>query len=146
MKGGNSTPLGFEGLAGVEIFTHGYLPVAAAYCCRLGLIGLVDWMVPTQMALRPGLVVQAMVLDVLSGRTPLYRVEQFLAGQDVKLLLGETVAAHAFNDTNLERPLDAMFAAGTSKIVTELGIRATIAFGLDASITSYDTTSTSVWG
>jgi hypothetical protein len=64
---------------------------------------------------RPGLVVQAMVLAVLSGRTPLYRLEHFLAGQDVELLLGKAVAAHAFTDTNLARSLDAMFAAGTSK-------------------------------
>jgi hypothetical protein len=56
-----------------------------------------------------------MVLAVLSGRTPLYRLEHFLAGQDVELLLGKAVAAHAFTDTNLARSLDAMFAAGTSK-------------------------------
>jgi transposase len=142
----DSPPSGFEGLAGADIFTHGQLPVAAAYCRRLGLVQLVDQMVPTHMALRPGLVVQAMILDTLSGRTPLYRLEQFLAGQDVELLLGESVPAHAFNDTNLARSLDAIFAAGTSKIVTELGIRATSAFRLDTAVPSYDTTSTSVWG
>ena len=146
MKVVDSPPPGFEALAGADIFTHGQLPVAAAYCRRLGLVELVDQMVPTHMALRPGLVVQAMVLDTLSGRTPLYRVERFLAGQDVELLLGESVPAHAFNDTNLARSLDAMFEAGTSKIVTELGIRATSAFRLDTSVPSYDTTSTSVWG
>ncbi len=137
---------GWEILGGGEIFTHGHLPTAAAYCRRLGLVELVDRLVPTQMELRPGLVVQAMVLDTLSGRTPLYRIEQFLADQDVELLLGEAVPAHRFNDTNLARSLDALFAAGTSKIVTELGIRAVGAFGLDTSIPSYDTTSTSVWG
>ena len=98
------------------------------------------------MELRPGLAVQAMVLDTLSGRTPLYRVEQFLAGQDVELLLGEPVAPPTFNDTNLARSLDAIFEAGTSKIVTELGIRAVATFGLDTAAPSYDTTSASVWG
>jgi transposase len=137
---------GFDALAGADIFSHGHLPAAAAYCRRLGLVELVDGMVPTQMRLRPGLAVQAMVLDTLSGRTPLYRVEQFLAGQDVELLLGETVRPQMFNDTNLARSLDAIFATGTSKIVTELGIRAVAAFGLDTSAASYDTTSTSVWG
>lgn len=146
MQIGDSTPPGLAVLSEAEIFTHGYLPIAAAYCRRLGLVELVDRMVPTQMAVRPGLVVQAMVLDVLSGRTPLYRVEHFLSTQDVELLLGEAVPSHSFSDTNLARSLDAMFAAGTSKIVTELGIRATLTFGLDASAVSYDTTSTSVWG
>jgi len=128
------------------IFNHGHLPVAAAYCRYLGLVDLVDQMVASKMALRPGLAVQAMVLDVLSGRTPLYRVEQFMAGQDVELLLGEAVDPHAFNDTNLARSMDAVFASGSSKIITELGIRATRMFHLDATTPSYDTTSTSVWG
>jgi len=146
MNVGDSLASRLELMARADIFNHGHLPVAAAYCRRLGLAGLVDRMVPTGMALRPGLVVQAMVLDTLSGRTPLYRLEHFLAGQDVELLLGEAVPAHAFNDTNLARSLDALFEAGTSKIVTELGIRASSAFRLDTTVPSYDTTSTSVWG
>ena len=80
-----------------------------------------------------------MVLDTLSGRSPLYRLEQFLAGEDAELLLGEHVDAHDFNDTNLGRSLDAIFKAGPSKIVTELGIVATRDFGLDTSVPSYDT-------
>jgi len=146
MEVGNLPFPGFEVLSGTTLFSHGHLAIAAAYCRRLDLAKRIDQMVPTRMNLRPGLVVQAMVLDVLSGRTPLYRVEQFLAGQDVELLLGESVPVHAFNDTNLARSLDAIFEAGTSNIVTELGLRATSAFGLDATVVSYDTTSTSVWG
>lgn len=146
MKIGDSPPAELELLAGAEVFSHGHLPIAAAYCRRLGLVELINRLVPTRMELRPGLVVQAMVLDVLSGRTPLYRVEHFMAGQDVELLLGEAVPAHAFNDTNLARALDAIFAAGPSRIVTELGIRAADIFRLDTTVPSYDTTSTSVWG
>ncbi len=141
-----AVPSEFAVLEGAEIFSHGHLPAAAAYCRALGLVELIDQMVPTGMALRPGLAVQAMVLDTLAGRTPLYRVEQFLATQDVELLLGETVPAQDFTDTNLGRSLDAIFAAGTAKIVTALGVRAVTTFGLDASVLSFDTTSTNVWG
>jgi len=91
MKADTLFPVGCEKLSEAEIFNHGHLPVAAAYCRTLGLVELVDQMVPSQMELRPGLVVQAMVLDVLSGRTPLYRIEEFLAHQDVELLLGQSV-------------------------------------------------------
>ena len=146
MKLGAAVPAEFAVLEGAEIFSHGHLPAAAAYCRALGLVELVDRMVPTGMALRPGLAVQAMVLDTLAGRTPLYRVEQFLAGQDVELLLGEAVPSSLFTDTNLGRSLDAIFAAGTAKIVTALGVRAVTTFGLDASALSFDTTSTNVWG
>ena len=139
-------PVDLEGLKDVNIHNHGFLPIAAAYCRRLGLVELVNSMISTQMELKPGLVVQAMVLDALSGRNPLYHVEHFLAQQDIQLLLGEVVDAHAFNDTNLARSLDAMFECGTSKIVTELGLRAASTFQLDLGAASYDTTSTSVWG
>ena len=142
----DSPPPGFEAFAGTQVFTHGHLPLAAAYCRHLGLVELVNQLVPTRMGLKPGLVVQAMVLDTLSGRTPLYRLEEFLAGQDVELLLDEKVDAHAFNDTNLGRSLDAIFEAGPSKILTALGVRAVETFLLDAHTVSYDTTSTNVWG
>ncbi len=142
----DSLPADLEGLQEATIYTHGFLPIAAAYCRRLGLVELVNSMISSQMELKPGLVVQAMVLDVLSGRNPLYHVEHFLEQQDIQLLLGETVDAHAFNDTNLARSLDAMFECGTSKIVTELGFRAASIFQLNLGTASYDTTSTSVWG
>jgi transposase len=139
-------PVNLESLKEANIYNHSFLPIAAAYCRRLGLVELVNNMISTQMELKPGLVVQAMVLDVLSGRDPLYHVENFLAEQDIQLLLGEKVEAHAFNDTNLARSLDAMFECGTSKIVTELGFRAASIFQLDLRTASYDTTSTNVWG
>ena len=141
-----AVPAEFAVLEGADLFSHGHLPAAAAYCRTLGLVELIDQMVPTGMDLRPGLAVQAMVLDTLSGRTPLYRVEQFVADHDVELLLGEAVPAHVFTDTNLGRSLDAIFAAGTAHIVTALGVRAVATFGLDASALSFDTTSTNVWG
>lgn len=146
MKVSDSLPQGFRQMEGAEVHVHGYLPVAAAYCRRLGLVDLVNDMVPSQMELKPGLAVQAMVLDTLSGRTPLYRVEDFMAAQDVELLLGTAVRPDAFNDTNLARSLDAIFASGPSKIISELGVRAVREFALDTSAVSYDTTSTSVWG
>jgi len=142
----DSPPPGFEAMEGARVFDYGHLELAAAFCRRLGLKELVDRLVPTRMELSPGLVVQAMVLDTLSGRSPLYRLESFLAGKDAELLLGEDVPAEAFNDTNVSRSLDAVFNAGTSNVFLEIGAKATLEFSLDPSTVSYDTTSTSVWG
>ena len=146
MKVADTLPSSLAALNGADIFTHGHLPIAAAYCRSLGLVDIVNNMVPSQMELKPGLVVQAMVLDTLSGRTPLYRIKDFIAEQDVQLLLGTAVDPTDFNDTNLARSLDAIFQAGPSKIVSALGVRATQEFALDTNSVSYDTTSTSVWG
>ncbi len=134
------------GFADAQVYTQSFLPIAAAYCRSLGLIELVNRMVPSQMEVSPGHVVQAMVLDVLSGRTPLYRVEHFLKKQDRELLLGEDIDAHLFNDTNLARSMDAIFSSGASHVVTQLGVRAAEVCSLDVRKLSYDTTSTSVWG
>ena len=92
----DSPPAELKALEGLEIFNHGHLPAAAAFCRRLGLVEMINAMVPTEMQLSPGLVVQAMVLDTLSGRSPLYRLNDFLATQDIELLLGEEVACEAF--------------------------------------------------
>jgi transposase len=146
MKVGNSLPEKLKALNDADIYSHRHLPVAAAYCRRLGLVDLVNNMVQSAMELKPGLVVQAMVLDTLSGRTPLYRIEDFMGDQDIELLLGTAVSPAAFNDTNLARSLDALFEAGPSKIVSAIGVRATQEFALDAKIVSYDTTSINVWG
>lgn len=135
-----------ELLSEAEFFTHAHLPVAAAYCRRLGVIELVNSLVPSQMRLQPGVTVQAMVLDVLSGRSPLYHLEESMRELDIELLIGEDLPAELFNDTNLARSMDAIFESGSSKIITALGVEAVKSFNLEAKIIRYDTTSTSVWG
>ncbi len=77
--------------AGARIHTHAHLPIAAAYCRKMDLMGIVDRLVPSQMELSPGLAVQALVLDTLSGRSPLYRVQEFWEQGDRTLLLGPNV-------------------------------------------------------
>jgi len=136
----------FEALDGAEIHRYGFLPVAAAFCRRLGVVDLVNGMVETHMTLPPGEVVQAMVLDTLSQRSPLYRLENFLDDQDEELLIGKSVDPKSFSDVNVGRSMDAIFKSGPSKIVTAVGARAVEAFKLDTSVVSYDTTSTNVWG
>lgn len=141
-------PVGLEAFKGAEVFNYEQmlLPSAAAYCRRLGVVDVVNNLVSSRMSIQPGVVVQAMVLDTLSGRSPLYRLKHFLAARDVELLVGEDLPAEAFSDVNIGRALDALFEAGPSRIVTALGIRATNTFALDTSVSSYDTTSTRLWG
>jgi hypothetical protein len=39
-----------------------------------------------------------MVLDTLSGRTPLYRLKEFFQEKDTELLLGSTIDPEHFSD------------------------------------------------
>lgn len=146
MSQNNNLPAKYDVLNDLQIDTHGFLPIAAAYCNRIGLIDLINKLVPTEMDLSTGITVQAMVLDILSGRSPLYRVNSFIQEQDTELLLGRKVENNLFNDTNIGRVLDKIYNVGTSKILGEIGVNVSEIFQLDTSVISYDTTSTNVWG
>lgn len=130
-------------------FSHvGYMPVIAAFCRRIGLADTVNNAVPTEMAVDVGTVVQFMVLDTLSGRSPLYRLEKFAGSIDTGLFLGRDIPPKAFNDTTLGRAMDAIFEAGTEQLFSQVAFRAAAAYPLDVDIrhVHFDTTSVSVWG
>ena len=52
-----------------------HLPIIASYARRLGLVEIVNRLVPVEMDVEPGLIVLGLVLDTLSGRSPLYHLE-----------------------------------------------------------------------
>jgi len=135
-----------EHFDGIESYSVKHLPIVKAYAERLGLVELVNHLVPSQMELPPGIFFLGMVLDTLSGRNPLYRVEHFFEEQDTELLLGKKVNAKSFNDVNLGRFLDKVFDIGAVKIFKEISIRAVSTFGLDCQHVHFDTTSRSVFG
>jgi hypothetical protein len=69
-----------EHFEGIESYSVKHLPIVKAYADRLGLVELVDHLVLSQMDLSPGVFFLGMVLDTLSGRNPLYRLEHFFRG------------------------------------------------------------------
>jgi transposase len=130
----------------IEVYPVQHLPIIKAYADQLGLVGLINHYVPTEMEVDAGTVVLGLVLDTLSGRSPLYRLEEFFAAQDTELLLGKAVPAHAFNDDAVGRVLDRLYDFGTMKLFTACAVRAAARFGLERRYVHFDTTSRSVWG
>jgi transposase len=135
-----------EHFEGIESYSVKHLPIVKAYADRLGLVELVNHLVPSEMDLPPGDYFLGMVLDTLSGRNPLYRLEHFFEDQDTELLLGKKVNAKSFNDVNVGRFLDKIFDVGAAKIFKEISMRAVSTFGLDCRHVHFDTTSRSVYG
>jgi transposase len=123
-----------------------HLPVVSEYCRRLNLVETINSLVPSEMHVDPGTIVQGLVLDTLSGRSPLYRLEEFFAQQDAELLLGKAIAPGAFSDTNVGRTMDRIYRAGTTKIFSAIGVQASRQFDVQPRYTHFDTTSVSVWG
>src|SRR5918996_1461291 len=130
----------------IEVYPVQHLPIIKAYADQLGLVSLINHYVPTEMEVDAGTVVLAMVLDTLSGRSPLYRLEEFFAQQDTELLLGKTVPPQALNDDTAGRVLDRLYDFGTMRLFTACAVRAAARFGLERRYVHFDTTSRSVWG
>ena len=70
----------------IEVYPVDHLPMITACADQLGLVGLINHYVPTEMDVDVGTIVFGLVLDTLSGRSPLYRLEEFFAHQDTELL------------------------------------------------------------
>ena len=125
-----------------------HLPLVAAFLERMGLAAVVNAALPSQMAVDLGSVVKLMVLDTLSGRSPLYRLESFASSVDTELLLGREVSPGAVSDTTLGRALDAIYEGGSEQLFSQIALAAATAFPdeVDMRHLHFDTTSVSVWG
>jgi transposase len=123
-----------------------YLPIIKHFAQKINLVDTLDTMVNSQMELSPGIAVLAMVLDTLSGRTPLYRLEEFFFEKDTELLFGSDVKPERFSDYNLGRVLDKIHQTGTQKVFSSIAQNAVTAFDIDAKRVHFDTTSVSVYG
>jgi transposase len=130
----------------IEAYQVHHLAIVQAYADKIGLVEVVNQLVPTEMEVDPGTVVLGLVLDTLSGRSPLYRLEEFFAHQDTELLLGRALPPQVFNDDNVGRVLDRLYATGTLKIFTACVVRADKLCGFDKQYVHFDTTSKSVYG
>jgi len=135
-----------EVIEGIEPYSVKHLPIVRAYGKKIGLVDLVNKLVPSEMDVEPGYFFLGMILDTLSGRSPLYRLESFFEDQDTELLLGNPVKAKSFNDENIARFLDKVYEVGTIKIFTEIAQRAVSIFGVNCQHVHFDTTSRSVFG
>jgi transposase len=124
----------------------GHLPIVKEFAKRIKLVETLDAMVESEMELSPGITVLAMVLDTLSGRTPLYRLEEFFQEKDTELILGQDVSPELFCDYNVGRMLDKIYDSGTQKIFSQLSQNAVGRFRIDTRRLHYDTTSISVFG
>lgn len=136
----------FEQASQIDVHQVAFHPIIRAYMQRLGLVDLINKLVGGEMEVKPGIIVAGMIQDTLSGRSPLYHLEDFFAEQDTELLLGEAVDPSVFGDHNVGRVLDRIQKTGPSKIFSEVARRAAVIFDLDLNSAHWDSTSVSVWG
>jgi transposase len=130
----------------IRVSNTGFLPIVSAYAARIGLVEEIDRLLHCQMEVSPGRVVLALILDALSGRSALFRLEQFFADKDVDHLLGEDIQRSKLNDDTLGRVLDRLSVVGTNTVLGSVAIKVMKSFDLDLSHVHHDTTSHKVYG
>ncbi len=130
----------------IEGYTVSHLPIVSAYARKIGIVDIINTLIPTEMEVDAGTVFLGLILDTLAGRSPLYRLEEFFKEQDTELLLGKETESTKFSDYTVGRVLDRAYNYGTSKIFSEISRRALSCFNIDTKHLSFDTTSVSVSG
>ena len=116
---------------------------------EIGLVRLINAMVrwdTRQTAISPGQRILVLVLDVLAGKTPLYRVWERLTTTDLDILVGAGRRPDDFTDDSLGRALDKLARAEPAKVFSTIAASAYAAEGLTLGTGHWDSTSRSVFG
>ena len=126
-----------------------HLPVIRGIIDQLGIVDVLDAFCPRHplSKVSDAECVVAMLLNILSGRVALWRMDKWLELLDVELVLGEGVEAGFFHDTRLGQTLDHLDEVGTDRILGELVTRYLSRDGAASEYSVHlDTTSLSVYG
>ncbi len=138
-----------------NLFAHGidnkkisHLGIAAQYCRKIKLIDIINQAIPGKRKIDIGTMVQALVLDTLAGRSPLYMMKDFIKEQNCGVLLGRDVDPELFNDAAVGRAMDAIFEKGTQQLFSQISFEAisTLCSNEEMRYLNYDTTSKNVYG
>lgn len=130
----------------IEGYTVQHLPIISAYARRIGIVDVINTLIPTEMEIDAGTTILGMVLDTLTGRSPLYRLDEFFDHKDTELLLGKKTHPSKFSDYTVGRVLDKIYDYGAVKVFSEISMRALDVLKIDSRHISFDTTSVSVQG
>lgn len=127
----------------------GALPLLRHISRQLEIVEVIDSLVTwdaRHCRLSPGQRIEALILNTLAGRSPLYRVAEFYEDTATELVFGPAVRPEALNDDALARALDKLAEVGPRRVYSAVAARACLLEGLDRDFLHYDTTSISLFG
>jgi hypothetical protein len=93
----------------LEIYDVKYMPIVKAYAEKIGLVEVINRLVPSEVGVTPGHMVLAMILDTLTGRSPLhhlksfYRISSFFWDRGIAPSLSMTITSPGFWTRSLMR-------------------------------------------
>lgn len=124
-----------------------HLGLIAGLCNRIGLISLIDRLIPSKRRVSVGQAVQALILNGLgfTGRA-LYLGPEFFDNKPLDVLIGPGISADELNADTLARALDDIYAFGPTALFAHVASHACNTFGLKPAAGHLDTTSISFSG
>ncbi|MFH1114669.1 MAG: DUF4277 domain-containing protein [Pseudomonadota bacterium] len=123
----------------MQITDARFLPIISAYAKKIGLVERIDALLDCEMEVSPGRIVLAMILDALSGRSPLFRLKEFYADKDIELLLGEAIPLSKLGDDTLGRVLERLWEVGTNKVLGTVMLGVMQTYDLESDIRGHTT-------
>ena len=133
----------------IESRAVGALPLLRHLSQAIGLVEAINATVawdPSRCRLSPGHRIEALVLNILAGRFPLYRVAEFYQDTATDVVFGPHIEAEHLSDDCLARALDKLALSGPRVVYGAVALRACLFEGIDRSFLHYDTTSISLYG
>lgn len=136
---------------GINIVRPRAVPVITSLCRTARIAEIVNRMVKwdeDNARVSPGLLIEALVVCIMCGRKPLWKVEQFWADQDLELLFQgvDLTSSHQLNDDALGRALDRLAQVDMKKLLSAASLALLTAHKLPISTIHLDTTTISVQG
>lgn len=133
----------------VESRIVGPLPLLQRLVRAIGIPDVINEAVkwdPARRILSPGERIEALILNILGGHRPLYRVHEFYEDTATELLFHEGVSTAQLNDDCLARGLDDLATAGPREVYSAVALRACVVEGIERQTGHFDTTSVSLFG
>jgi transposase len=132
------------------VYLVSYLNIVNDIMLELNIPQIINKMVShnRQCIVKPGEIVQLIVLDILTGRQALVHLEEWARHIDIKKLISPDVEASNFNDDTIARHLDRIHKTKIREIFSEITLQLWRQEGEGGSLHVFhsDTTSKSVYG
>lgn len=133
----------------IKLCTDKVLPLISAICDRIGLVEIIDEHIGTtqnERILSTGNAVKAIAMNIVAGREPAYRLEEFYKYTDTEKMFGAGIKAEHITDDTIARALDEMYEIGPKKAMTEAAMTIIREYNIPVRSIHADTTSKSVYG
>jgi len=132
----------------IKVYVDGALPLISAICEKINLTKIIDSKIDVsdERRVSTGNAVKSIVMNIIAGRKPLYKLTRFYEKTDTEKLFGQGIMPNHLNDDVMARALDEVYEIGAKKVMTEVAMSIINEYNIPVTRIHADTTSKSVFG